>query len=424
MSEESPSENTEAGWIITACRSCGREIKLRASVSLSELACPYCSEMLGGGAGDAAEGAPDPAGRTAGAPPPGETWETPDPATGKHVRRSPSAPKPEEPEWDRDPDEVTETEDGDTTDFLEVDPDDPNAVRIRRVRRKQTLTRGQKIARGIGLVGGGIVAIACLTLIVIALARGTGTVSRDIRKIAELPDEVKELIAAAKPEGGKIPEVLTEAETKAALKIILGYLEADGWEAKVPYVYQPERARARMERWYSRAENSDAPIKKRNVELKARVARRAKVVEGENERFIIKIAFETLPGLYKIFALRQTPDDIKLHWESSVGYQRMPLKEFLQNPPPGPVPFRALLKPAGYFAFDYSDSSKYRCFQITYPGDIDFNLYGYIERGDDQLNQTLNNALMSYVVSLQATPDEGSRKQVRIVDVLEESWFE
>lgn len=420
MSKEDSSDTPESGWVITTCTHCEREIKLRASVSLTELACPYCSEMLDD-ATSVADTDNDADEQTA-TP---ESWESPNAEAAGSSRRHRSAAhnKSEDPAWDRDPSdpesETGEADGEDETDFLEVDPNNPDAVRIRRVRRTQVRTRGQKIYRLTAIVGLSVLAVAGGALLVTAFVKGTVTVTQDIKEVASLPDKVKELIAAARPKDGIIPNILTEDETKAALEILTGYLKADGWEAKLPYVYKPERAAERMGKWYGRQENNAAPLPVGEIAL------RDKVVEGDNERFIIKIAIETHPGDYKIFALRQTVDDIKIHWESSVGYQQMTLEEFKKSPPGEAVPFRVLLKPDAYYAFEYSDSSKYRCFRMTYPGDIHFNLYGYIDRSDEHLLAGLmNQSALSAIVSLKTNPESIRHEQVQIVDLIQGSWFE
>ena len=418
MNEKSSPEGSSAEWLILNCPSCEREVKLRADVDLGGAACPYCSEFLA----DALPEGPADAGESDSAPEGDgdsveEAWRRDEPARVK--RRSQQPPTVEEPAWDRDPSEpAPDADDGDSTEFVEVDPDNPDAVRVRKVKRKRVVTRAEKISKVAVIAFAALVGIGGASLLVIAIVKGTGTATQDIQTVAELPAKIQELIDAAKSEGF-IPTELTLDETRAARAIAEGFLKAKSWREKLPYVYKPDRVGGRMEEFYRRQGNDDSSLPVRELVLRDKIVERG--------RYVIKLAFETHPGDYKIVALRQTADDIKVHWEASVGYQEMSLAEFKEQRPTVPVAFRVKVQADGYYNHEFADSERYQCIIMIHPGDPDFRLYGYIAR-DNPLLQPLLTALVSespsVVLSARFPPTSRADNQVEVVSLLEESWFD
>ena len=121
----------------------------------------------------------------------------------------------------------------------------------------------------------------------------------------------------------------------------------------------------------------------------------------------------------------------------------MTVEEFMKGKPTTPQPFRVQAAPSDYYNGAYSDESKWCAVSLTYPGNADFNLYGYVERNtptgerlmrllgyndtrdaDGKTKWELVQAQSAPVVLAIAYLREGSDpKQVTIHEVLHEQWF-
>jgi hypothetical protein len=156
-----------------------------------------------------------------------------------------------------------------------------------------------------------------------------------------------------------------------------------------------------------------------------KIVRRDKVFE--DGKAIIKIAIEPEPAVYKIFALRQTLDDIKIDWESSEGYQELTLAEFQATKPTEPVQFRAFIIRSTYYNYDFEDSSVYQCYELTYPGDDSFRIFAYAKRSDEALEPLLSRGktqAFSGILKLRFLPGSVVSNQVEITEVVATSWWE
>ncbi len=117
-----------------------------------------------------------------------------------------------------------------------------------------------------------------------------------------------------------------------------------------------------------------------------------------------------------------------LDWETAVGYRPMPLDEFKFSKPREGVEFRVKVKPADYYNFQFSDKEKYTCVELSYPGDAEFKLFGYIETGSDWserlLTQLSSGKGPSLIVKLKYPEGEiRDDKQVLIESIIEDTWW-
>jgi hypothetical protein len=322
------------------------------------MACPYCSAPV--------SGAPAP---------------EPQPRGERQKRRSQAGAKePTEPSWDQTPGD-DDGGDQDVNEYVEIDPNNPDGVRVRRVRRKRTLTPAEKVVRTLGIGFIGLVAVSCLAILIIALVKGTGTATRDMEVVAEMPERVKALIEAA-TKSPTISATVSPAELKASVAVIDGFYEATSSE-RLAFVRMPERVSGLMDEWYS---------KKPLIPLKIERSRMAKKDYIDGRHFIMLAAELSGSGETRFFTLEQTLDSIKLDWELSSQYQSKTWEEMARDKPTSPFPLRVNITYGSFYDGQLYSEDTHQCFSLTYPGVEEFKLFGYAEK-DSPVHKAISTAL-------------------------------
>ena len=225
---------------------------------------------------------------------------------------------------------------------------------------------------------------------------------------------------------------LTLQDISGAEDAVRAFLASDSVERMLEHVRLPGRVKPLMERWYRKR-----PLQPMTA---GEVTNQNKLRSGELYLITLEMTVnepdplspgETFPQS-RYFAVEEVRDSLgnsryKVDWETSVGYQEMPLEEFREEMVKRPVPFRVRLRESDYYLHGFSDPREWRCVELYYPGRDEFHLYGYIRLGTGKSDRLL--ALVDGVVSSAAVltlryPDDAvSRDQVVVEDLLLPSWF-
>jgi hypothetical protein len=127
----------------------------------------------------------------------------------------------------------------------------------------------------------------------------------------------------------------------------------------------------------------------------------------------------------QILAFSETPEGIKIDWESWVGWSDMPWASFLESNPATDQVFRLFLSPIDYYNFGFSDDRKWQSYRLESPAGA-HSLFGYAER-DSLLNARLRpeSATKKSALTLSLKfPETGtSRNQVLIGGIVAEDWI-
>lgn len=393
MPNPQSSSSGDNEWRIISCKSCERQIKLPADEEDNDMACPYCSAPVSGAP------APDP---------------TSQPRGERQKRRS-GAKEQAEPSWDKEPG-GGESDDEDVNEYVEVDPNNPDGVRVRRVRRKRTLTPAEKVVRTIGVGFVGLAVISCLAILIIALVKGTGTASRDIEVAAELPERVQALIKAA-TKSPTISATVSPEEIEASVAVIDGFYEATNNAERLAYVRVPERVGKLMDEWHA---------KKPLIPLKIEKPRIAKKDLIDGKHFIMLAAELSGSGETRFFTLEQTLDSIKLDWEVSAQYQSKTWQEMERDRPTTPFPLRVNIRYGSFYDGQFFSDETDQCFTLTYPGNKEFKLYGYAKK-DSPTYEAITTALdlqkPAWILNVRYMEGNAATNQVIIDGVEHRSFF-
>ena len=127
----------------------------------------------------------------------------------------------------------------------------------------------------------------------------------------------------------------------------------------------------------------------------------------------------------QILAFSETPEGIKIDWESWVGWSDMPWAKFLESKPATGQVFRLFLSPVDYYNFGFSDDRKWQSYRLESP-DGAHSLFGYAER-ESALNARLRpttDAKKSAMTLSLKFPESGTpRNQVIIGEIVADDWI-
>lgn len=227
--------------------------------------------------------------------------------------------------------------------------------------------------------------------------------------------------------------VLTQSDVEGAEKAVRGFLSADGVEAKLAFVRQPSRVRPLMEKWYQ--SHSAAPITAGEVAMQQKTGG-----EIDSPGYFVMLAMPLLvpdplnPGQtldeMTFFSVQENRKDgvssYLLDWETSTGFQEMPLEAFKSTMPKEAHTFRVSLKPGDYYNHGFAEK-EWQCFNLTYPG-RDFQIWAYLRRNspDGRIMQLkLENGWTGNMViaELQYPEKAASRDQVTLTRIVQHSWY-
>jgi hypothetical protein len=263
------------------------------------------------------------------------------------------------------------------------------------------------------LIGGATLLALIVTVTLMAMLGGDGAKPADT---AQPPAPPPPPTAAAANRAKETPEVparsevafLTEAEPMAKR-----FMEAASIEDLLPLVRQPDLAEGRMKNFYPGGKITPPGMSAFNTT--SGVTRTGSIlgvmVRNRN--------FEEKP-LYFI----ESPSEIRIDWESWVGWSEISWDDFLAHKPTAPKLFRVTLSPVEYYNFAFADEMKWQSYRMESP-DGNHSLYGYVER-DSPLNGKLR--LPTDIKQMALTlvlgfPDKAtSSNQVIIRKYITEGW--
>jgi hypothetical protein len=260
------------------------------------------------------------------------------------------------------------------------------------------------------LIGGGLLLAVTLGGVAILMKSQKPAAevppSETVSPVVEIP--VAEPVVAA-PEKTDA-QLLAEAEP-----VVRKFMEASTVAELVPLVRHPEVTEARMKGFY--ADGSVAAPGLANFDATNGLARLGKVMSLQ----VLTSKFES-----REMAFFDTPDGIKIDWESWVGWSEMPWEKFRSDKPEKPHVFRVILAPVAYYNFGFQDDSKWTSYRLVSP-DGDQSIYGYVVNGSaiaDQLLPDPDVKKVSMTLSLKFPAGATSDNQVEIVEVIADGWVE
>ncbi|MFN0129231.1 MAG: hypothetical protein ACKV19_21385 [Verrucomicrobiales bacterium] len=458
-SAETTDPSAPSEWLLFACSQCAHPLKVRVDQARALFRCPSCQ---------CEQSAPTDPARSAsqadgGAPPGFEGGSTlavdrlgsapfrnvSDPALaipdeGIRVRkrkRRPhqGRPRSSTPEWEAEAGAPTGTTSGpanqdweevtSATVKQEVREDGSVVERRKRMVRKRLPPVVQKVWSVMTRVGS--LSLVLLGLFVLVGAAVAGWyLARSQAPVVAQAVEVEEFPERYYP---------TQDEGTAAAELVKEFLLANTVEQKLPLVRFPQKVKPLMELWYKgREDRSLQATRDEGAESLT------KFLHIDGTKFIVVTMLLEPQHEYKLFAVESTPDHgLKVDWETAVGWQAMTVEEFMKGKPTTPQPFRVQAEPGDYYNGHYADESVWCAVTLSYPGNPDFGLYGYVDRTTptgERLMQLMGyretrdeegkkkwelvqGTRMPLILALAYRREGSDPKQVTIHEILHEQWF-
>ena len=262
---------------------------------------------------------------------------------------------------------------------------------------------GARPKSGLLLLAGG--------LLLAAVTAGAMFTMRTREGSLELPTPIKDAAKpAAAPAGRSEKAILAAAET-AARK----FLEAENVDELLPLVRNPAQTEARMRKFYPQGRIEAPGLLKFNstegFSLQGSLASIAVVTRRQEERLI---------------AFIETPDGLKVDWESWVGWSEIPWAEFLSTKPEEARVFRVKVSPVDYYNFEFSDELNWRSYRLESP-DREHSIFGYVPR-DSELDLRIRPdgtaTGVPMILALKFPAGATSDNQVEIKRFVADGWVE
>lgn len=309
----------------------------------------------------------------------------------------------------------------------ELDSEGNKVIRRRKTRRSRLL-RGARLFFRRLLVGSRYFATGLAVLVAISAVYGLYVLRQQFKEPEPVPVSQR---------GTVDPSLLTKANEEMALAVVRAFLSADGVAEKLKHVRHPSRVRPMMEAFYRRPENAVAagPLEAGEV-----LARRKEKI---GDAYYVMLAMPVLypdpefPGgalhrtSYFIVEEIYRPDRIEpvylLDWETSSGYQSMPLEEFKMTRPREPKIFRLKMRPSDYYNHGFTEED-WQSVELYYPSpEQEFRLYGYIRRasqeGRELQAQMADERQPALILELAYPEDAVSSEQVVVRRMVHPSWY-
>lgn len=265
---------------------------------------------------------------------------------------------------------------------------------------------------GLLLIGGVVMLVVVAAGVFLAMNGGIRPIVHPEGQVAVPSVMVKNPDEAVIPPVVRRSEAALQAEAEPLAR---KFLEATTVEELLPLVRNPEIAEARMRGFYpgGKVEASGMQPLGPGVGLSVR------------DKFV-SLAVRTRDFEEKSLAFIDTPQGLKIDWESWAGWSEISWKEFMATKPASGHVFRVILTPVDYYNFEFSDDQKWQSYRLESP-DHDYALYGYAEKGtvlNGRILTDKDTKKMNLILSLKFPAGATSNNQVVIERFVAEGWVE
>lgn len=274
------------------------------------------------------------------------------------------------------------------------------------------LRRGEKKKTGWVLAGVGLLFLSIVAGVFVSMFGGSPPAASEVGNVAVPVDPIVEPNPeAAMPVVQRSDvAILNDAEPMART-----FLQATTVDEILPLVRNPGVAEARMREFYPGGKIEAVGLSKFNAG--------SGLLAGER---IFSIPVLTRDQEVKSLAFVETPQGLKIDWESWVGWSEIPWEEFLSAKPVTGHVFRVVVSPVDYYNFDFSDDRKWKSYRFESP-DKEHAIYGYVEREtalSRQVHLDADKKDVLMTLSLKFPTNTRSNSQVEIERFVCEGWVE
>lgn len=215
-----------------------------------------------------------------------------------------------------------------------------------------------------------------------------------------------------------VPVVPEPAARTMILKVeaaVRGFLEAPTAAEALRHVRDPERTRPKLEAWLAGRPYAAPGFHEMLGETVA--------ASGETSH-LMTVQVRTGDFELREIVLVEAGDELRVDWESWVGWSEMPWADFERERPPEPKWFRVILSRVDYYNFAFKDDAEWSSYRLDAP-DGTASLYGYVPRTSklaQQIRPVDEGGKVKLLLRLKYPPDALSGNQVLIDEVAGQEW--
>ncbi len=191
------------------------------------------------------------------------------------------------------------------------------------------------------------------------------------------------------------------------------FLEATRIEDLLPLVRNPKLAEGRMRRQYPDGKLTAPGMSGFNTQ--SEVARKGP---------IFSVNVRTRDYEEKTITFAETPEGVRIDWESWVGWSEMPWGAFLDAKPKEATVFRVNLSAVEYYNVAFTDDTKWKSYRLESP-DGKHAIYGYAEVGsvlNAKLRPPPDIKSVGMILAVRFPENAASGNQVIIEKCIAEGW--
>jgi hypothetical protein len=262
------------------------------------------------------------------------------------------------------------------------------------------------------LVGGASLFAVIVVGVILLMNGGTKPVVRPVGEVAAPHGTVKNAEESPLPPAIRRSEasLLSEAGSLARK-----FLEATTVEELLPLVRNPAVAEARMRGFYPGGK----------IEAPGMMPLGAAGGFAVRDK-LVSLVVRTRDFEEKSLAFIDTPQGLKIDWESWAGWSEISWKEFMATKPTSGHVFRVILAPVDYYNFEFTDDQKWQSYRLESP-DHEHAVYGYAGKGtvlNGRLHPDKDTKSINLMLSLKFPAGTTSANQVEIERFVAEGWVE
>lgn len=200
-----------------------------------------------------------------------------------------------------------------------------------------------------------------------------------------------------------------------ASTVVQSFLRADGHVQKLAFIHDKEKVAPVLKDFYTRNPRLASPTLD------------AIQTEGELRKNLAIMAFESASHKATwYFNLIQEKGAYVIDWFTCSIYQSDHIEQFLAKKSSTPTRLYVQIERGNYYNFQWADESKYRCYNLSYPG-LNREIYGYSTMDTstdlDLLVMTSLEGLKPCVLEVRFPEGAQDPRQVEILRKVAEAWL-
>lgn len=223
-------------------------------------------------------------------------------------------------------------------------------------------------AMGWFVLGGGVFSVVAIFLISVFKSPSLKDETIEVQQMI-LNDQKENKKEERKTEAYEATRVALE-EVKACVR---DYYAADKIREKLKHVRQPDYVLGMMEKYYQQQ-----PIERGEFDQLEKYS----ALDVDGVPFVYARVLMKSGKSHDVLLEQMVDGTYKLDWESEVHYQPLSWDDFIRQRPTKSCVMRVAVKPDNFYVYQFRDSSKYDCYQLT-AKNSDRSLYGYVVKGSE-----------------------------------------